>query len=120
VLEPPPEGAASWDDYWRNMGLPEEDLGIGDDRIVDPDGRAPRIWFQQVHEGKTIKNRIHVDIHASGDRAQPLQARRRRVDAEAGRLAALGATRVRVMAEEGIDHYAVAMADPEGNEFDIN
>jgi hypothetical protein len=120
VLEPPPEGAASWDDYWRNMGLPEEDLGIGDDRIVDPDGRAPRIWFQQVPEGKTIKNRIHVDIHASGDRAQPLQARRRRVDAEAGRLAALGATRVRAMAEEGLDHYAVAMADPEGNEFDIN
>jgi hypothetical protein len=120
VLEPPPEGAASWDDYWRNMGLPEEDLGIGDDRIVDPDGRAPRIWFQQVPEGKTIKNRIHVDIHASGDRAQPLQARRRRVDAEAGRLAALGATRARAMAEEGLDHYAVAMADPEGNEFDIN
>jgi hypothetical protein len=23
-------------------------------------------------------------------------------------------------AEEGLDHYAVAMTDPEGNEFDIN
>jgi len=24
------------------------------------------------------------------------------------------------MTEEGLDHYAVAMKDPEGNEFDIN
>ena len=32
----------------------------------------------------------------------------------------LGATMVGVFSEEGIDHYAVAMKDPEGNEFDIN
>jgi hypothetical protein len=31
----------------------------------------------------------------------------------------LGAGR-RPSAEEGLDHYAVAMTDPEGNEFDIN
>jgi hypothetical protein len=24
------------------------------------------------------------------------------------------------LAEEGLDHYAVGMKDPEGNEFDIN
>jgi hypothetical protein len=24
------------------------------------------------------------------------------------------------LSEEGIDHYAAAMKDPEGNEFDIN
>jgi hypothetical protein len=24
------------------------------------------------------------------------------------------------LSEEGIDHYGVAMKDPEGNEFDIN
>jgi hypothetical protein len=45
---------------------------------------------------------------------------RQRVDAEAERLAALGATVVRVLHEEGLDHYGVAMAEPEGNEFDIN
>ena len=33
---------------------------------------------------------------------------------------ALSATRVRTISEEGMDHYAVAMLDPEGNEFDIN
>jgi hypothetical protein len=32
----------------------------------------------------------------------------------------LGATRTVVMDEEGVDHYAVGMKDPEGNEFDIN
>ena len=29
-------------------------------------------------------------------------------------------TMVGVLSEEGIDHCAVAMKDPEGNEFDIN
>ena len=32
-------------------------------------------------------------------------------------LAAAGATRLRVLYEEGIDHYWVVMQDPEGNEF---
>jgi uncharacterized glyoxalase superfamily protein PhnB len=36
------------------------------------------------------------------------------------RLAALGATIVGVLQEEVIGHYAVAMTDPEGNQFDIN
>jgi hypothetical protein len=45
---------------------------------------------------------------------------RARVEAEAARLVALGATRLRALTDEGLDHYAVAMADPEGNEFDIN
>ena len=35
-------------------------------------------------------------------------------------LAGRGATIVRALEEEGLDHYAVAMTDPEGNEFDIN
>jgi hypothetical protein len=56
-LEPPPTGFASWDDYWRDVGVPEADLGIGADRIIDPDGGGPRIWFQVVPERKTVKNR---------------------------------------------------------------
>jgi hypothetical protein len=50
----------------------------------------------------------------------PIETRRERVEAEAERLVALGATRLRTIAEEGLDHYAVALLDPEGNEFDIN
>jgi hypothetical protein len=117
---PPPDGHASWDDYFRNIGVPEEELGIGEDRICDPDGRGPVIWFQKVPERKTIKNRLHIDINASGGAKEPIETRREQVDAEAKRLGALGATFVRALQEEGLDHYGVAMADPEGNEFDIN
>lgn len=100
--------------------MPEDELGAGADSIIDPDGQGPRLQFHVVPEGKSIKNRIHLDIHASGGRALPIEVRKQRVDAEAGRLADLGATMVRVLQEEGLDHYAVAMTDPEGNEFDIN
>ena len=119
-FEPPPDGFASWDEYWRHIGVPEDELGIGADCIVDPSGRGPRIWFQVVPERKTIKNRLHIDISVSGGRAVPIETRRQRVDAEAARLADLGAVLVGVHETEGLDHYAVAMQDPEGNEFDIN
>jgi hypothetical protein len=119
-LEPPPPGFASWDAYWRDVGVPEDELGTGADRIVDPDGQGPRIWFQVVAERKAVKNRLHIDIGVGGGRAVPIETRRQRVDAEAARLAGLGAVLVRVLETEGLDHYAVAMNDPEGNEFDVN
>jgi len=55
----------------------------------------------------------------------PGPTRRRSVTREfqtskAGRLADLGALLVGVLNTEGLDHYAVAMNDPECNEFDIN
>jgi Glyoxalase-like domain len=120
VIAPPPSGFDSWDDFYRSIGVPEAELGIGSDSIEDPDGEGPRIWFQIVPEKKSIKNRIHIDVSASGGRGSSLEVRRDRVEAEAERLEALGATRLRTIEGEGLDHYAVAMADPEGNEFDIN
>jgi tetraacyldisaccharide-1-P 4'-kinase len=82
------------------------------------DGLAP---------GHSVKNRLHIDIHASGDEPHAsagrrilLAVRKQRVDAEASRLVALGATLVAVLSTDGLDHYAIAMRDPEGNEFDIN
>jgi Glyoxalase-like domain len=119
-LEPPPPGFASWNAYWRDVGVPEDELGTGVDRIVDPDGQGPRIWFQVVPERKAVKNRLHIDIGVGGGRAIPIGTRRQRVDAEAARLADLGAVLVGVLETEGLDHYAVAMNDPEGNEFDVN
>jgi hypothetical protein len=119
-LQPPPEGFPSWDDYWRDIGVPEEELGGGADSIVDPSGEGPRIWFQVVPDRKEIKNRLHLDISVSGGRALPIETRRQRVDAEAARLALLGAVVLGPLDDEGLDHYAVAMKDPEGNEFDIN
>src|ERR1700693_4929443 len=41
VLEPPPEGFATWDDWRRDIGLPESELGIGADSIIDPRGDGP-------------------------------------------------------------------------------
>ncbi len=85
-LEPPPAGFVTWDDYWRCVGVSEEELGVGAHSIVDSDGCGPRIWFQVVPEGKRIKNRIHFDVRASGGRAVPIETRKQRVDAEASRL----------------------------------
>ena len=59
-------------------------------------------------------------MDASGGRGTSLETRRERVEAEAARLVSLGATRLHAIVEEGLDHYAVALTDPEGNEFDIN
>jgi hypothetical protein len=73
-----------------------------------------------VPEKKTLKNRLHLDITVGGGRANPIETRRRLVDAEAHRLELLGATLVRVISADGLDHYGVAMRDPEGDEFDIN
>jgi Glyoxalase-like domain len=119
-LAPAPTGFATWNDYYRDLGIPEEGLVDGADRISDPDGRGPSIWFHAVPDTKTVKNRLHLDIHASGERTDPLDSRRTRVDAEAARLAGLGATVSGALPEEGLDHYAVGMKDPEGNEFDVN
>ena len=76
-FELPPDGYDNWDDYWRAVGVSEDELGLGLDCIVDPTGRGPRIWFQVVPEKKTLKNRLHLDITVSGGRANPIETRRR-------------------------------------------
>lgn len=119
-VEPAPAGFATWNDYWRSIGVPEEELdpdGDGSDSIVHPDGAGPRIWFQQVPEGKVVKNRLHLDVHVGGGREQSLEVRRQRVDEAVVRLIAEGATQLRVLFQDGLDHYGVVLQDPEGNEF---
>jgi Glyoxalase-like domain len=83
--------------------VPEDELGAGADCIVDPARRGPRIWFQVVPERKAVKNRLHLDIGISGGRAVPIETRRQRVDAEAARLAGLGALLVAVHETEDLD-----------------
>jgi hypothetical protein len=121
VVEPPPDGFDSWVTYWRSLGVPDDELPDEDehvsDSIVDPAGVGPRIWFQMVPEPKAVKNRLHLDIKAGGERGTPVEVRRRRVDDEVARLTALGASPSRTMISE--NHYAVVMGDPEGNEFCI-
>src|SRR5262245_36872464 len=47
-LAPPPTGFPTWNDYFRDLGVPEEELVDGADRISDPHGHGPSIWFQVV------------------------------------------------------------------------
>ncbi|MGW6689199.1 VOC family protein [Streptomyces sp. NPDC054961] len=118
--ELPPGGHPTWRAYWQDMGVAEEELpeGAGEspESIVDPQGRWPRVWFQQVPEAKAGKNRVHLDLKVGGGRDVPIEVRTRRIDEKVGLLTAAGATVSRVLDEpEGF--YAVVLQDPEGNEF---
>lgn len=73
--------------------------------LIDPDGILPKLILQGVDEPKTVKNRVHIDIHHED------------IEAAAERLTTLGATRLH---EEAMQEHGTAwilMADPEGNEF---
>ena len=61
---------------------------------------GPNVWFNQVPEPKTAKNRVHFDLRAPGP-----------MDDEVARLQALGAVVLHRFPR------SVVMADPEGNEF---
>ena len=54
------------------------------------------------------RNRLHLDIHASSERTDPIETRRKRVDAKAG-VAGLGATITGALSEEGLGHYPVGI-----------
>jgi catechol 2,3-dioxygenase-like lactoylglutathione lyase family enzyme len=75
--------------------------------LVDPAGALPAISFLAVPEGKTAKNRVHLDVRvpsAPGIRAKVAE------------LVAAGATAVREEHDDDrLSH--IEMRDPEGNEF---
>lgn len=70
--------------------------------MADP-AQSPNWLFIKVPEGKTAKNRMHIDLTAD-DR-----------DAEIDRLVALGAERMGEHDEFGLTW--TVLHDPEGNEF---
>ena len=115
ITPDPPPGHATWQDWLQAMGVPEDQWNARN-AIEDPDGVGPRIFFQQVPEGKVVKNRLHLDVNVSGGRSVPLEERVKRVDSTAQRLCAEGATLVGPHPPEP-DHYSVTMLDIEGNEF---
>jgi hypothetical protein len=113
-LQDPPEGFASWDDALKSWGVPEKEWNSAS-AIVDPEGRGPRIYFQQMDTPKPGKNRVHLDMNVSGGSRIPIEERERQIHAEVERLLRLGATKQRVWEEPG--EFWVVMQDPEGNEF---
>ena len=115
AIPAPPAEFASWDDWARAQGIPEDHWNDAS-AVEDPDRTGPRVFFQKVPEGKVAKNRMHLDLNVGGGHTVPLDERRARVDAEVARLKALGASDERgAMEQRG--EYWVRMNDPEGNEF---
>lgn len=86
------------DEALVTIGAPTRPEGAGRGPV------PPTLTFARVPEGKTVKNRLHVDLNPS-DADQ---------DDEVRRLLDLGARRVDV--GQG-DESWVVLADPEGNEF---
>jgi hypothetical protein len=71
----------------------------------DPAGRGPRMYFQQVPEPKTAKNRVHLDIPVDPST----------LDDQVERVTGMGASLVGYNTQG--DHRSAVMRDPEGNEF---
>jgi len=82
---------------WIVVGESDDEL-----ELAPAAGAHPTLLFGAVPEGKTVKNRLHLDF-VPDDQA-----------AEVGRLLGLGATRADVGQR---DAPWVVLADPEGNEF---
>ena len=112
-LPPPPPGFDSWDAFAET--LPPEHRNMAS-ASQDPHGVGPRLFFQQVPEGKSVKNRVHLDVRAApgleGDE------RMAALEAECERLVGLGATRQqRFEPAPPMSGGHIIMQDPEGNEF---
>ena len=113
-IDPPPEGFDSWPAALSSWGVPEDQWNSRS-ACHDPDGAGPRLFFQQVPEGKTAKNRVHLDLRAApgltGDERMAALEKR------CTELVALGATRLQRLDGNDMDEGIIVMQDPEGNEF---
>jgi len=120
VPAPPAEPRTTWNAHYRDR-LGEREAF--DDRLFDPDGLRPPIWFQQVPESKAGKNRLHLDLYPTGrDNALPQERRIEIVEAKVAELIAAGGTVQRRKREDDPEDpvYYVVLQDPEGNEFCVS
>jgi hypothetical protein len=111
AVQPPPDGFDSWEDFAVKVGIPREkwnDVSA----VVDPAGEGPRMLFLRVPEGKTAKNRLHLDVSVGGEYDD---GRWGRVEEHVEVLVKAGATIVEPRQDE--TSRWMVMLDPEGNEF---
>jgi hypothetical protein len=73
--------------------------------VNSPEPGRPRLLFQLVPEGKTVKNRLHLDLRVGDDDRE----------AAVAELVSRGATELH-RGRQGPHRWAT-LADPEGNEF---
>ena len=112
VEEPPPPGFATWPDFARSIGLPEDPVGRAG--LAGRPRRAPgRACISSACPRQSAKNRVHLDVRVA---ARP--ARRRmdqRVEEHVTRLVEAGGTVA--WRNDTARGRSVVMRDPEGNEF---
>jgi hypothetical protein len=96
--------ARFWAQVTRWPVTEENQPGFEECAVGTADEGRPRLYFVRVPEGKTVKNRVHLDVMPT-DRTQ---------DEEIVRLTGLGAT---VVSDRRPEFGWVILADPEGNEF---
>jgi hypothetical protein len=114
-VESPPAGFDSWPAALEAWGVPRDQWNSRS-AIVPLEGDGPRIFFQRVPEGKTAKNRVHLDVRVAV--GQTSDERMATFEAEAARLEGLGAARAyRVEPDGAMEFGFISMLDPEGNEF---
>jgi len=117
---PPDAPVTTWQAHYRaRLGS----RAAFEDRLFDPEGLRPPLWFQPVPEAKAGKNRIHLDLYPGGrDDDVPFERRVEMVEAKVAELVELGATVGARTREDDPDDqfYYVVMRDPEGNEFCVS
>ena len=105
--------------FWREALGYATEPGFDDEdnvSLIDPEDKLPAIGFLRVPEGKTAKNRVHIDIRVAAGPDVDRATRAEMIRAKVADVVALGASFVR---EEyyGPDLGHVVLNDPEGNEF---
>jgi predicted enzyme related to lactoylglutathione lyase len=98
--------AGFWSAVTGYQHHPEDKPGEPVALLIAPDGEGPGLLFQVVPEGKTVKNRLHLDVMPT-DRSR---------DEEVERLKGIGAS-VHEDHRKPDGTGWVTMADPEGNLF---
>jgi 4a-hydroxytetrahydrobiopterin dehydratase len=97
----PPEVLPFWRavlGYQNRSDSPDEDL-------IDPNGRGPSFWFQQMDAPRPQRNRIHLDVWVPHDQAE-------------ARVAAAIAAGGHLVTDQHAPEWWV-LADAEGNEADV-
>jgi hypothetical protein len=107
--------AAFWAQALRYVPEPGYESSDGAS-IVDPDGNGPAIGFLRVPEGKTAKNRMHLDIRICGEPPWDPAERERLARERSAELVGIGAALTREESYDG-EFGHIVMTDPEGNEF---